>query len=288
MTGFGRGESSSSLGTVTIELRAVNHRYFELQTHLPSHFADLEDRLRERLKSYIRRGRVTLSLTFHRRGGEAQAIMIDTAVARRYHALLMRLKSTLRLQGEVTLAQLLALPKVVTVEEPLSRQAALVILTERALAQAAKQLGGMRRREGGRLARELSGHVSTIERAVTAIEQRAPHIVVAHRERLTKRLQALLHDTLVDHQRVAAEVAVFADTHDISEETARIRSHLTAVRQALRDGEEAGRKLDFLAQELFREANTVGSKAADTTITSLVITMKGAIEKFREQVQNIE
>ena len=288
MTGFGKGETTSTLGTATIEVRSVNHRYFEMQAHLPNHFAVLEDRLRERLKKHVKRGRLTFSLTFRRRGGEVQAITIDTVVARRYHVLLMRLKSALRLQGEVTLAQLLGLPKVVTVEEPTNRQAALARLADRATDLAAKRLVQMRRTEGQRLARVLLEHVRTIEGAVRAIEERAPQVVAAHRERLTKRLQALLQDTPVDQQRVATEVAVFADTHDISEETARVRSHLAAIHQVLRNGDEAGRTLDFLAQELFREANTIGSKAADTAVTALVITMKGAIEKLREQVQNIE
>ena len=271
-----------------MELRSVNHRYFELQTHLPGYLADLEDRLRERLKRYVRRGRINLSLTVRRRNGEAAAITVDAAVARRYHALLVRLQSSLKLRGEISVDQILALPKVVTVEEQPNNQAALGRLAEAALVKAAKALVAMRRREGRALARDVLLHLGTIERSLNGVETHAPQVVAAHRARLTKRVQELAQGVTVDRQRLETEIALFADAHDISEEIARLRSHLAAVRHALADGAEAGRRLDFLAQELFRETNTIGAKAADTAITTLVIAMKGAIEKLREQIQNIE
>ena len=288
MTGFGRGESSGTIGTVSVELRSVNHRYFDVQSHLPSQFASVEDRFRERMKNHLHRGRVNLSATFRRRGGEAQSISIDTAVARRYYQLLMRLKTGLRLRGELSVEQILSLPKVIAVEEAPNQQAALLRLADAALAKALKALLIMRHREGKHLAHDVLAHVRTVERTLQAIKERAPQVVLAHRERLAQRVQQLAQGVMVDRQRLETEIALFAEAHDISEEIARLHSHLASVRQTLQDGREAGRKLDFLAQELFREANTIGSKAGDTAVTNLVITMKGAIEKIREQVQNIE
>ena len=288
MTGFGKGEASGSAGAVSVELRSLNHRYFEVQTHLPNQLASAEDRFRERLKGRLHRGRVNLSVTFRRRGGEAQSITIDTAVAKRYYQLLMRLKAGLHLRGELSIEQMLSLPKVIAIEETPNQQAALLRLADAALARAINTLVRMRQHEGRDLAQDVLVHVRTIERTLHDIEQHAPQVVLEHRERLAKRVQQLVHNISVDHQRLETEIAMFADSHDISEEVSRLRSHLTSVRQTLQDGKEAGRKLDFLAQELFREANTIGSKASDTAITNLVIAMKGAIEKVREQVQNIE
>lgn len=288
MTGFGKGEARGKIGMAAVELRSVNHRYFEVQSHLPSQLASAEDRLRERLKRHLCRGRVNLSVTFRRAGGEAQAITIDAAVAKRYYRLLTRLKAALRLRGELSIDQLLALPKVIAVEEAPNQHAALLRLVEGALGKAVKMLLRMRQQEGKRLARDVLVHLQTIERALDHVAQRAPQLVLEHRERLTKRIQQLTSGIAVDRYRIETEIALFADTHDIAEEITRLRSHITSVRQTLADGAEAGRKLDFLAQELFREANTIGSKAADTAATSLVIVIKGAIEKIREQVQNIE
>ena len=288
MTGFGKGEASGKVGTVAVELRSVNHRYVEVQSHLPSQLASAEDRFREQLKRHLRRGRVNLSATIRRVDSDAQAITIDTVVAKRYHHLLTRLKTELRLRGELSIDQLLALPKVITVEEAPDQQAALLRLADLALSKAVKALITMRQQEGKRLAKDVLVHLRIIEHALDQTAQRVPHVVLDHRERLTKRIQQLTHGVTVDHQRLETEIALFADTHDIAEEITRLRSHITSVRQTLADGAEAGRKLDFLAQELFREANTIGSKAGDTAVTSLVIIMKGAIEKIREQVQNIE
>ena len=287
MTGFGKGEASSSVGAIAVELRSVNHRYFEMQAHLPSYLSDLEDRLRERLRTFVRRGRITLSATFRQRGTEALGITIDAAAALRYHGLLARLRTTLGVREEVRLEHILSLPKVVISEEAPKQETRVRALAEAALTKAARALVATRRREGVALARDVLTHVGTLESSLEDVATRAPHVVTEHRERLRKRLETI-QAVQVDAGRLETEIAIFAEARDISEEVARLHSHLSSVRRTLNDGDEAGRKLDFLAQELFREVNTIGSKAADTTITNLVIRMKGAIEKLREQVQNIE
>jgi len=285
MTGFGRGQGRSVAGTATVELRSINHRFLEVVAHLPPPLQNYDDRVRELVQQCLRRGRVTCTVTL-RAAGRAAPVQIDAQLARRYHRQLTQLGRQLQLEGTVRLEHLLALPRVVTANgaEPARWWPAV----ERALVQAVEQLRRMRQREGRALARELLRHVQAIERAHAAITTRAPHIAPAHRARLERRLQELASDVTVDPQRIATEVALFAANVDITEELARLRSHLSQCRRAVQASGEQGRTLDFIAQEMFREANTMGSKANDYTITTQVIAIKSALDKLREQIQNVE
>lgn len=286
MTGFGRGTTRSAFGTITVELRSVNHRFLEIVPHVPAALQPHEERLRESLRQQLRRGRVTCTVTLREAAGRAARVTVNDTLARRYHQHLTRLARRLRLAAP-TLEQLLTLPRVVTVEGP-EEKASWWLLLERAVQQAITRLKRMRAREGRATAQDLLRRAQSIERDVHAIAARAPALVSAHHARLTRRLQELAPDVAVDPQRVAAEVALFAANADVAEELARLRSHLAQLRRAVQASGEQGRALDFIAQEMFREANTIGSKANDYAVTSRVIAIKGALEKIREQIQNVE
>lgn len=287
MTGFGRGLARGRAGTITVELRSVNHRFLEVVIHAPTPLQLQEDRVRETVRRRLRRGRITGTVTWQPAASGATRVHLDAALARAYHRQIQQLAKQLRLAGPVTLEQVLSLPRIAVVETEDQRQA-WAPLIERAAAQAATQLVRMRAREGRALAREVLNYVESVEDAVTAISARAPAVVEDHRARLQRRLQELAPDAAIEPQRLAAEVALFAANADIAEELARLRSHLAQFRRAVAATGEQGRTLDFMAQEMFRETNTIGAKANDYTITSHVIAIKGALEKIREQIQNVE
>lgn len=287
MTGFGRARASSRYGTVTVELRSVNHRFLEVVTHAPAALQGYEDRARDLMRQRFRRGRVTCAITCRLAPGRSARVRVDAALARQYHRQLTTLARRLRLRAPVTLDQLLGLPRVLVVE---SADEAHVWepVAERALRLAARRLERMRIREGRTTATDLLKHVAAMERSLAAVEARAPEVVAGHRARLERRLHDLAPALTVEPQRVAAEVALFAANADIAEELARLRSHVVQFRRAVHATGEQGRTLDFIAQEMFRETNTIGSKANDYTVTDRVIAIKGILEKIREQVQNVE
>ena len=287
MTGFGRGQARSSRGILTVELRSVNHRFLEVVPHLPAALQPHEEQVRALLRRQMQRGRVTSTVTLRLSAARAAQTSIDVRLARQYHHTLTQLIRTLRLPGPVTLEHLLGLPRVVTVES-VDQSAGWWPTLAAALTRASRQLLAMRAREGRATARELLRHVGHIDAAVEIVAARAPHVVTAHRERLLRRLQDIAPDVTVDPQRVASEVALFAANIDIAEELARLRSHVAQFRRAVAGAGEQGRALDFIAQEMFRETNTIGSKANDYAVTAQVIVMKGALDKLREHVQNVE
>ena len=287
MTGFGRGRAGSRDGAITVELRSVNHRFLEVVPHLPSALQGHDERVRDVVRQTLRRGRITCAVTFQPAGSRAVRVQLDAALARRYQQELTRLARRLRLTAPVTLEQLLALPKVLVIESP-DQTHALWPLLERALQRAVQQLARMRAKEGQATARDVLRHLARLGRSLEAIAARAPHVVTEHRARLERRLQELAPMLTVEPQRIAAEVALFAANADIAEELARLRSHIAQCRRAVHAEGEQGRTLDFIAQEMFRETNTIGSKANDYAVASHVIALKGTLEKIREQVQNIE
>ena len=288
MTGFGRGQARAASGTITVELRSVNHRFLEVVAHVPPALQLHEDRVRDLLRGALRRGRVTCAVTVRPGNTHAAHVHLDTTLAVQYHRQLTRLARQLRLPTPVTLEQLLTLPRVLTVEAPDASAQLWWPLLERALQQALQRFRRMRMREGHATATALLQHLKRLERELDGIAARAPHIVTEHRKRLERRLRELASEVSVDPQRLAAEVALFAASADVAEEIARLRSHLAQCRRAVQATGEQGRALDFLVQEMGREANTIGSKANDYTVTAHVLAMKSALEKIREQVQNVE
>jgi len=286
MTGFGSAEGGVLGGRLSIEIRSVNHRYFNPQLKLPFELAGTESQLRERLRQLLDRGHVTLSARWIEAPARDTAVTVDLARARQVLAAAKQLKQQLKLKGEVDLAFVARHPDVLALER--DGAAAEWAEVEPIVERAAQQLVAMRTREGAALATELEARLGALAEAAVAVERRAPERLTAELARLKRAVTELAAGVPVDEQRLAVEVALLADRVDITEELVRLRTHLAACREALaRDG-AVGKQLGFLAQELLREVNTIGSKANDAVITQTVITMKGELEKFREQLENLE
>ena len=289
MTGFGSAEGTVLGGRLSIEIRSVNHRYYNPQLKLPFELAGVEGLLRDRLRQLLERGHVTVTARWIdaplREGGGAVAV--DLARARQVLAAAKELKKHLKLKGDVDLAFVARQPEVLTPHQdgiPAAQWSEVAPIAERAV----RELLGMRAREGAALATELGRRLAALEAGAGAIEQRAPERLTAELARLKKAVAELAAGVPVDEQRLAVEVALMADRVDITEELVRLRTHLAACREALVADGAVGKQLGFLAQELLREVNTIGSKANDSGITQTVIAMKGELEKFREQLDNLE
>jgi uncharacterized protein (TIGR00255 family) len=287
MTGFGAAEGTVAEGRLRVEIRTVNHRYFNPQLKLPYDLSGLESDLRDRLRRLLERGHVAVTARWLELPAAAGGVALDLDRARAVVAALRQLKKSLRLKGEPDLAFVARHPDVLstTSDGTVTRWADVQPIVERAAADVL----AMREREGRALAADLLVRVDALEAGARTIEQRAPERLAAELARLRKSVAELASGVHVDEQRLALEIALLADRVDISEELVRFRTHLAAVRAALGEGDGAvGKQLGFLAQELLREVNTMGSKANDAAITQTVIAMKGELERFREQLENLE
>jgi len=287
MTGFGSAEGEVLGGRLSIEIRSVNHRYFNPQLKLPFELGGVEGPLRERLRQLLERGHVTVSARWIEAPQREAAVAVDLARARQLVAAAKELKKRLKLKGEVDLAFVARQPDVLNAHQDGSAPAQwseVEPIAERAV----QELLGMRAREGAALAVELGGRLGALEMGAATIEQRAPERLSAELARLKKAVAELAAGVQVDEQRLAVEVALMADRVDITEELVRLRTHLAACREALASDGAVGKQLGFLAQELLREVNTIGSKANEAGIAQTVIAMKGELEKFREQLDNLE
>lgn len=288
MTGFGRGEASGDVGRVTVEVKAVNHRFSEVVFRMPRQFSGLEDRVRKLVLGKVSRGRFEVYVAWEP-SAEARAVKVDKDLALAYYNALRQLAGEIGSNQELSLDTLARLPEVLSLQEGELTDDEIWALLEPALEQAMAGLIAMREREGALLAADLAERIDRIEAFRSAAAARAPVVVEEYRQRLTRRLEELLPPTNpVDPQRLAQEVALFADRADITEEIQRLASHIDQFRQALRSDEAVGRKLDFLVQELGREINTIASKANDAALTAAVVAAKSELEKIREQVQNLE
>jgi uncharacterized protein (TIGR00255 family) len=294
MTGFGSAEAGVLGGRLRVDIRAVNHRYFTPQLKLPSELSGIEGELRERLRQLLERGHVAVTARWvEAPARDAGALTVDLDRARQVVAAAKELKKKLKLKGEVDLAFVARQPDVMgggatNGAAATAESAATWADVKPIVEQAARDVLVMREREGGALAAELTARLDALERGGATIEQRAPERLTAEHERLKRAVAELAGGLQVDPQRLALEVALLADKVDITEELVRFRTHLAACRQVLGSRDAVGKQLGFLAQELLREVNTMGSKANDATITQTVIGMKGALEKFREQLENLE
>jgi uncharacterized protein (TIGR00255 family) len=287
MTGFGAADGPVSGGRLHVEARSVNHRHFNLQLKVPTELQPLEVEIRERLRGHVARGHVTVSAHWTQEPVRPTSFRLNVTRAREVVEALRQLKRTLKLRGEIDLGWVLRQPDVLMTEsasEPSVEPAAVIAVLDRAT----DALLGMRAAEGAALARELAGHLGAIAAHLASVEQRAPARLVAERDRLAKAVTSLLDGGKLDEARLTQEIAVIADRLDIAEEIARLKTHLAATHAALAEDAPVGRQLGFLGQEMLREINTIGSKANDAAITQSVIAMKGELEKFREQVENLE
>lgn len=287
MTGFGAAEGSVGGGRLRIEIRTVNHRYFNLAPKLPNDLGGLEGELRERLRREFDRGHVAVQVRWVEYPERAGGLAVDLDRARLVAARLRELQAALGLTGDVSLELVARQPDVLSTTSEASVDVAWTEV-EPVVAQAAAECRAMRAREGEALAAELRLRVDLLEQAAAVIAHRAPERLVRERDRLRGAVAELLDGRQADESRVAQEIAFQADRLDITEELVRFRAHVAAVREALAAARPTGKQLGFLAQELGREVNTMGSKANDAEIAQQVIAMKGELEKFREQLENLE
>ncbi|HET8835122.1 MAG TPA: YicC/YloC family endoribonuclease [Gemmatimonadales bacterium] len=287
MTGFGAAEGPVGGGRLRLEIRTVNHRHFNLAPKLPSELSGIEGELRERLRREFDRGHVAVQARWTEYPERAGAFTVDLERARAVTATLRELQSALGLAGEITVELVARQPEVMSTAAIDAAPAAWSDV-EPVVAQAVADCRAMRAREGEALAAELRHRVDLLVEAADAIARRAPERLVRERDRLRGAVAELLDGRQADEQRVAQEIAFQADRLDITEELVRFRAHVAAVRESLSADRPVGKQLGFLAQELGREVNTMGSKANDADIAQHVIAMKGELEKFREQLENLE
>ena len=286
MTGFGRATVASDGREITIELKSVNHRYLDLAFRMPRHIGFIEDVLRQLLTEQLSRGHVDIFVNY--RNTDARTVVIDEALMGAYLSAARKAAAQYELRDDITLSAAMRFPDVTDVIEAEEDRDAVAALAREAALRAVTAMKRMRAGEGERLCNDLLNRVTTVESIAGKIDVRAPFVVEEYRTKLSERIESMLGGVEVDRTRLATEVALFADKASINEELVRLASHITEMRKVLGADEAAGRRLDFIVQEMNREFNTIGSKANDAEITSLVIAGKGEIEKIREQVQNIE
>ena len=287
MTGFGAAEDAVLGGRLRVEIRTVNHRYFNLSLKLPAEFGALEGEFRERLRKEFERGHVTVMVRWVAEPAKATVPRVNLDQARLVLGQLLALQAELKLPGQVDLGLLVRQPEVLQRPDEDSVQLEWGPI-EPVVIKAANACKVMRQREGKALAVELQHRLDLLQAAAKRIESEAPIRVVRERERLRQAVRDLMNGAVPDEIRLAQEIAFIADKLDITEELFRFQAHVDACRAALSGGQPAGKQLGFLAQELGREVNTIGSKANDAAITQQVILMKGELEKFREQLENLE
>ena len=288
MTGFGRATVASDGREITIELKSVNHRYLDLAFRMPRHIGFIEDVLRQLLTGQLSRGHVDIFVNYRNTRTDARAVVIDEALMGAYLSAARKAAAQYELRDDITLSAAMRFPDVTDVIEAEEDRDAVAALAREAALRAVTAMKRMRAGEGERLCNDLLNRVTTVESIAGKIDVRAPLVVEEYRTKLSERIESMLGGVEVDRTRLATEVALFADKASINEELVRLASHITEMRKVLGADEAAGRRLDFIVQEMNREFNTIGSKANDAEITSLVIAGKGEIEKIREQVQNIE
>lgn len=288
MTGFGRGEGSSPGYQITCEVKGVNHRYFDFNLRMSRRYNILEDRIRDKVKQYIVRGRIETFINIEKTGDSKRNIKVDNDLAMLYHNSLKDLAESLQIESNINIVDIFKLPEVFALEEDEEDIESIWSGVEEALTSSLQGLIDMRIREGQALAEDIRQRNQNILKTIDAIETRSPLVVSEHMERMKKRIQELNQDLAIDENRLLQEVAVFADRTSIAEELVRMKSHCSQMEELLLSTEPVGRKCDFLLQEMFREVNTIASKANDLFINRTVVELKAELEKIREQVQNVE
>ena len=290
MTGFGRAEAADEHHKITVELKAVNHRYLDLTLKMPKKFNLFETRIRSLMKEFAERGKVDLFMTCEDFSEELFDLKYNSALAAAYVRDCRTMSETFDIPFDLTVSRLASFPDVFEMERREEDAEAVWPLVEQALREAGTAFAAQRAQEGKHLTEDILAKLDGMETAVEEIEARSPEITAQYQERLGTRIREVLEQQAMDEARLLTEVAIFADKTCVDEETVRLRGHIAAMRRALTENssEGIGRKLDFLAQEMNREANTTLSKCSNLDISAKAIFLKTEIEKIREQVQNIE
>lgn len=288
MTGFGRSEVVTDERKITIELKSVNHRYLDLSIKMPRKLVFLEGAIRNLMKTYMQRGKVDVFITYEDYTLSCGALKYNKELAGEYLAYIRQMAEEFGLENDVKAGALSRYPDVLTMEEQSVDEDALWAVLEAPLREACEKFAQSRASEGENLKNDLIAKLDALDEKVSQVEARSPEVVDSYREKLEAKVHELLEDSQIEDSRIAAEVVLFSDKICNDEETVRLHSHIQGMKKMLEEKEGIGRKLDFMAQEMNREANTILSKSSDLIISNIAIDLKTEIEKIREQVQNVE
>lgn len=290
MTGFGRSEYTDEKRVVTVEIKSVNHRYCDVSVRMPRRYSFAEEKIKSTVKQVIRRGKVEVSITVENTAADDVNIKLNTEIAKKYADSLNELKSVLGLDDPIRLEYIASMPDVLKAVPDVENEEEITSVLCAAAADAVKLHDEMRKIEGAKLSEDILMRGGIISDLVKEIEQRSPKTVTEYAEKLKARITEMIGGSIVaTEERIMLEAAVFADKVNVTEETVRLASHIQQLERIISESSQPdGKKLDFLVQEMNREANTIGSKANDIEITNRVLAIKSEIEKIREQVQNIE
>jgi len=287
MTGFGKGSYSLQNNTITIEIKTVNHRYLDYNLKMPHDFLFLEDSIKKTISSKISRGHIDLFLRYENLSQLSNQFIPNIELAKSYVKVANELAKELGMENDLTFSQVLRTPDVLERSQEEDEEE-LKVIVDNALVQALDNLVKMRSIEGDHIKLDFIEKLDTIQKSLDKIKTFAPQVTENYRKQLNARIEDMISPELVDKQRLATEIALFADHCAIDEEIQRLSTHIKNMRKLLEDKEPIGRKLDFLVQEMNRETNTIGSKANDLNITTEVLSIKNEIEKIREQACNVE
>lgn len=289
MTGFGHGEVSNDKNQkVTVEMKSVNHRYCDLSLKLPKKLAMFEANIRNIMKEYASRGKIDIYVSYEDLSETAVSLHYNQAMAEEYMQVFKKMQEDFNIETKITAETLAKYPEVVTIEEVQQDEEVWWELLEAALRQAAEKFVETRTIEGANLKRDLLGKLDQMAADVAFIEERSPQIIAEYRSKLEEKVKEFLEDSTIEENRIAAEVTLYADKIAVDEEIVRLQSHISSMTDVLESDESIGRKLDFMAQEMNREANTILSKSSDVDLADHAIELKTNVEKVREQIQNIE
>ena len=294
MTGYGRSQKILNGRDILVEIRSVNHRYYEYSSRIPRSYSYIDDKLKTLLKTGISRGKVEVSVSINTIEGKDTVIAVNKAVAEGYVNALRSLNEEMGsngstwLEDDLKLSKLIKLPDIFNIQKTPDDEEQVWNDVSEVTAEALQKFVSMRQTEGERLRNDVIEKSDAILEMVAKVEELSPQTVENYRNRLFKKLSEVLEDKNIDEQRIVTEAAIFSEKVAVDEETVRLRSHIAQLRSMLDSDETVGRKLDFIVQEMNREVNTIGSKAQDLNVTRIVVDMKAEIEKIREQIQNIE
>ena len=289
MTGFGHGEVSNDKNQkVTVEMKSVNHRYCDIALKLPKKLAMFEANIRNIMKEYASRGKIDIYVSYEDLSETAVSLHYNQAMAEEYMQVFKKMQEDFNIETKITAEALAKYPEVVTIEEVQQDEEVWWELLEAALRQAAEKFVETRTIEGANLKRDLLGKLDQMAADVAFIEERSPQIIAEYRSKLEEKVKEFLEDSTIEENRIAAEVTLYADKIAVDEEIVRLQSHISSMTDVLESDESIGRKLDFMAQEMNREANTILSKSSDVDLADHAIELKTNVEKVREQIQNIE
>ena len=289
MTGFGHGEVSNDKNQkVTVEMKSVNHRYCDISLKLPKKLAMFEANIRNIMKEYASRGKIDIYVSYEDLSETAVSLHYNQAMAEEYMQVFKKMQEDFNIETKITAEALAKYPEVVTIEEVQHDEEVWWELLEAALRQAAEKFVETRTIEGANLKRDLLGKLDQMAADVAFIEERSPQIIAEYRSKLEEKVKEFLEDSTIEENRIAAEVTLYADKIAVDEEIVRLQSHISSMTDVLESDESIGRKLDFMAQEMNREANTILSKSSDVDLADHAIELKTNVEKVREQIQNIE